>query len=308
MSEKTANQIWTVLLALVVALSASLLLQAGLFQVTAGMLARLVPSMGTEPAVFTTAFVSCLLALSFVTALAVLLGQTMQEDSDWRWLARAAGLTGLAVLAVSLANRSALNGAAWAQLAVVLAWSLLAFWLSRGAPPLEVRMPTPWIVPTGERSELLWMTQHLLLLALGAGLVAFSLGLSNFLMLMARIHPDKTPDVYLHGFKLGILLALLLTPATRYVRTPLVVGFLVDWLGGLWLPAFAVPLFQFGSVVTATLLTQNPFQTAWKLSAGMCAGRILGRALGFLLVGAEGVALMEPLAEVTLGVLATEPE
>lgn len=305
MSGRHANQIWLVLLALVSALTAALLIRTLLLQVNRQVLTSLVPSLGAEPAILLAALLECVVVLGFMGALASVLEQTLAPGQDWRWLPRIAGLVGLLVIFVSLANLSALDKFGRAQLLVTLVWSLFAFWLSRGAGPFSMRLPTPWVVPVGRLPELLAMAQHLILGGLLVGLTAFALGISNFLKMMARISPELSEQVYLHGFKVGLLLAILLTPATRDVRTPLAIGFLVDWLGGLFLPAPVVPIVQFVSVVAATLATQQPFRTAWSLSVGMCAGRVLGRVLGYLLVGAEGVALLEPLMEVTLGVLMT---
>lgn len=305
MSARRADQVWLLLLALVLSLSASLLFQALLLTLGERLLTWLVPSVGAEPAIFFSGGLEVALCLVFILLLAGLLEQTLGEDSDWRWLPRAAGIVGIAIVLVSLTGWSRLDLYARLQLAVTLAWSGLAFWLSRGAAPLDLRLPRPWVVPTGRIPELIAMAQHLVLGGLLVGLTGYALGLTNFLQLTARISPTTSDSIYQNGFMLGLLLAIMVTPATREIRTALLAGFLADWLGGLYLPALAVPLVQFALIVAATLATQNPFPTAWRLSTGMCAGRLLGRAAGFLLVGAEGVLLMEPLMEVSLGVLTT---
>lgn len=287
------------------ALTGSVLLRTGLRIFAFKSLTALVPQLGPVVSINFAAACELLAVLLAVFALAVALESTVGEDRDWRWLVRLAGALGLVVVLVSLSNLSTLNVYARAQIAVTLAWVALSFWLSRGAERLRLTFPSPG-VPNEQVAELIAMTRHLLVAGLFFGLIGYALGVTNALKLLAGVDPTRSESIYQNGFKLGMLVALLLTPATRPVRTPLTIGYLIDWIGGFFFPEWIVPAMQFLSIVGATLATRQPFATAWRLSAGMCAGRILGRAIGFLLVGAEGVVMMEPLMEVTLGVVMTE--
>ncbi|MCE7870629.1 hypothetical protein DYH09_09655 [bacterium CPR1] len=321
MNEKRANLVLIVLLGLVVALLGGLLIQALLRFVTEGLLKSLLGGAGLHLAILITAGADLVLVLLFIGGLAVLLPQTLfgptvaadrdePEGSEWRWLLRAAGVLGILAVLISLhtyAQPEALAPAAakfaYGQLVTTLIWSALALTLALRADPLVARIPTPWEIPPGRLGQMVWLAQHLALGGLLVGLTLYALSVSNFLYLLSGVHPSLSQTLYAHGFKAGILLAMLLTLATRGFRLPLVTGFLVDWLGPLLFPGWMVPLFQFLAITAATMLTRSPFLAAWRMSTGMCAGRLLGRAVGFLLLGTEGVVLMEPLSEVTLGVL-----
>lgn len=321
MNEKRANLILIVLLGLVVALLGGLIFQALLRVVTESLLKSLIGGAGPHLAVFLTAGVDLFLVLLFIGGLAVLLPQTLfgptvaadrdePEGSEWRWLLRVAGVLGILAVLISLHTYSQPGalapGAAkfaYGQLGTTVLWSALAFALAWRADPLVARIPTPWEIPPGRLGQMVWLAQHLVLAGLLVGLTLYALAVSNALYLLSGVHPSLAQPLYAHGFKAGILLAILFTPATRGFRTPLVAGFLVDWLGPLLFVGWLVPLFQFLSITAATLLTRSPFMAAWRMSTGMCAGRLLGRAVGFFLLGSEGVILMEPLSEVTLGVL-----
>ncbi|GMU53659.1 MAG: hypothetical protein AMXMBFR33_28050 [Candidatus Xenobia bacterium] len=323
MNQKRANLILIVLLSLEVALLGGMMLQLGMRLLTESMLKSLLGSLGIHLAIFLTAGVNLLLVLLFVGGLAVLLPQTLfgptvaadrdePEGSEWRWLLRVAGALGILAVLISL-HTYGQPGAippqavkfAYGQLGTTVLWSALAFGMAWQADPLVPRIPTPWEIPPGRLGQMVWLAQHLVMAGLLVGLTVYALSVSNVLYLLSGVHPSLSQPLYAHGFKAGILLALLFTPATRGMRAPLVVGFLVDWLGPLLFASWLVPLFQFLSITAATMLTRSPFVAAWRMSTGMCAGRLAGRAIGFLLLGVEGVIVMEPLCEVTLGVLSS---
>ncbi|MEW6277971.1 MAG: hypothetical protein AB1758_05060, partial [Candidatus Eremiobacterota bacterium] len=158
--------------------------------------------------------------------------------------------------------------------------------------------------PDGAAADYCWLLLDVALLAALGGLTLYAASVSNLFYVMGLAHPQDSPLLYWWGCRLGVLAGLWITPATRGLRlaltTTLAVDFLVPWP---WL----VPLLQLATAAVALLwgrTGREALATAWRLSLGGTAGRILGRAVGFLLLGAEGVLVLEPIGEQFFAVLA----
>ena len=79
--------------------------------------------------------------------------------------------------------------------------------------------------------------------------------------------------------------------------------FLVDWLAEKVISLWSVPFVQFGLVWVALApfySAKEGVQRTLRLGLGLCAGRIVGRALGALFLGEEGPILLEPISEMVM--------
>jgi len=280
-----------ILLVVFVSLLGTMLLQLGMRLFVAAFLTA------TGAAGVLPALALCLLAALGWGGLQAWLWPRVVDDEEWRpWLARLLAATGTLTIMVSL-HHFWFSGAHYSgtflvlchlQLLATFAWVLMAARL----PAEEVEVP-----PVGAS------VGRILSFTTVGGLLAYALPLTNVARLYWGVSPEASPTWYLQGCALGTLLGVVTAPMAAGARVPVLVAAGVGL--GVTNPYLAV-LLQLG-LSALTLLPGRSggeaLAAAWRLTLGMTAGRILGRALGALLVGQEGVAVLEPLAENVVGVL-----
>lgn len=213
-----------------------------------------------------------------------------------RWFAT----SGLLVVGLSLINLPSMpmsglaKGLAYAQLVPTLVWAGLC---ARSQSQYDHHQ-------LSDSSRRLYsLLYDLVFWGQAFGLLVYAVCMSNLLHLLNLAHPSLSPEAFQHGLRAGMLLGLWRNPNTSGIRSLMSVAFVVDWLGDKVMVFYLVPLLQFFLVLLAWLPLKSKL-SGWeglvRAGIGLSFGRILGRALGALLLGEEGPTLLEPIAEIVV--------
>ena len=319
-SEARESIVYGVVIALCFSLMASLLLKVLLLQMNLPILT----SLATTSRVL-GAMVSMMVGLAaivpFVVGLRWLLPLALSDavtpagaTADFRnlvpfrLLSLAFGVVGILVVIVSIFSLRELNQPYWAkfcaylQLVPTVGFSAAALLY----PGHSGKVRWGWLRHSdleGPESRLVWLLTDLLCFGLFFGLLTYQASISNLLYIAGIARPELSDDLYIHGLRLGMLLAIWFTPATQGGRTVMTVAFLVDWLAEKVVDPNLVPLLQFVLVWIALApfhAREEGLKRTIRLGFGLCAGRVLGRVLGALFLGEEGPILLEPISELVV--------